>query len=318
MKLTKKFLLSTIIGSIVPAASAHAEYPKNPIRLIIPYSPGGLSDSIARTIAEYMEKNNDIKLIIENKTGGNTIPAVLALKNAKPDGYTIGWFSSSTVSTMPVVEKELPYTQKDLKPGLMIYQGPIVLAVSNQVPANDAASYIDFLKKSGTTGLVGVTANGGAGHLTAVSLGLDSGAKIDPVIYRGGPPMTTELVGGLLPASMDILDTFRVFNEDQKLKIIGYTGTKKIPTIPNVKTFGESGYPDVKGRFWHGIFFPPGTPDDIVEKLNKLMSQAIASPQVKQRLTVDLDASPNTPAEFSQIIKEDTEYWSSVAKRSGL
>jgi tripartite-type tricarboxylate transporter receptor subunit TctC len=195
-------LLACALGLAAGAGFAQAkdDYPSRPIRLVIPYAAGGLSDGVVRAVADELERTHKMKVVVENRTGGNTIPAALAVTKAAPDGYTVGWFSASTFTTVPVLTPNLPFKTSEFQPVFMAYRGPIVMAVANNVPATNAAEYIAYARKQSARALVGATAKGGAGHLMAAALGHDARVDVELIAYRGGPPMVLELLSGQLPA----------------------------------------------------------------------------------------------------------------------
>jgi tripartite-type tricarboxylate transporter receptor subunit TctC len=308
----------TLAGLPPVAAQSKDTYPAKSITLIIPYAPGGISDKVVRTIADELQRKYSMKVIVENRTGGNTVLAAMAVAKAAPDGYTLGWFSSSTFTTLPALTPNLQYKVSDFTPVFMAYRGPIVLTIANNVPASNLTEYVDYIKKSGKPALVGATAKGGAGHIMAASLGRAAKLDTEIVTYRGGPPMTFELVGGQLPSAIDILDTFLPNHQAKKIKIIGHTGTKRLQIIPDVQTFAEAGYPDVRGQFWHGLFAPAGTPKEIVQLLNERFNAALASPTVASKLSPDLEAMSVTPAEFAAHLTRDREYWESAIRANNI
>ena len=295
------------------------DYPSRPIRLVIPYAAGGLSDGVVRAVAEELEKRHRMKIVVDNRTGGNTVPAALAVSKAAPDGYTVGWFSSSTFTTVPVLSPSVPFKVSEFQPVFMAYRGPIVLAVAGNVPANNAAEFIALARKQpARAALVGATAKGGAGHLMAAALGREANVDVELIAYRGGPPMVLELMSGQLPAAIDILDTFLPQHRARTLRIIGHTGSKRLAVLPDVPTFAESGFPQVKGQFWHGLFAPAGTPPEIVALLNERFNAAMRTPAVAARLSPDLEVVPNTPAEFAAHLAGDRTYWESVIRLSNI
>jgi tripartite-type tricarboxylate transporter receptor subunit TctC len=300
------------------AAIAQGDYPSKPIRLVIPYAAGGLSDGVVRAVAEELDRTYKMKVIVDNRTGGNTVPAALAVTKAAPDGYTIGWFSASTFTTVPALTPNLPFKTSEFLPVFMAYRGPIVMAVANNVPATNAAEYITYGKKQPGRALVGATAKGGAGHLMAAALGKDAQMDVELVAYRGGPPMMLELMSGELPAAMDILDTFLQQHQAKKIRIIGHTGAKRLAILPDVPTFAEAGFANVKGQFWHGLFAPAGTPPQIVNLLNERFNAAMRAPAVTARLAPDLEVIPLKPAEFEAHIARDKAYWESIIKTTGV
>ena len=313
-----KTLLACALAFAAGAGNAQGDYPSKPIRLVIPYAAGGLSDGVVRAVADELERAHRMKLVVENRTGGNTVPAALAVTKAAPDGYTVGWFSASTFTTVPVLTPNLPFKTSEFQPVFMAYRGPIVLAVANDVPATNAAEYIAYARKQQGRALVGATAKGGAGHLMAAALGHEAKVDVELVAYRGGPPMVLELLGGQLPAAIDILDTFLPQHQARKLRVIGHTGSKRLAVLPDVQTFAEAGFPNVKGQFWHGLFAPAGTPPEIVNLLNERFNAAMRAPAVVARLAPDLEVVALKPAEFAEHIARDKAYWESVIKITNI
>lgn len=319
-KLTSFLKIHISIGILILGSSAfgQSDYPSKPIRLVIPYAAGGLSDGVVRAVADELSKAHKMTFIVENRTGGNTIPAALAVTKAAADGYTLGWFAASTFTTVPALTPNLPFKTAEFQPIFMAYRGPIVMAVANNVQANNASDFVSLARKENSRALIGATAKGGAGHIMAAALGLDSKVNVELVAYRGGPPMLLELMSGQLPAAMDILDTFLTQHQAKKIRIIGHTGSKRISVIPEVPTFAESGFTNVKGQFWHGLFAPAGTPIEIVNLLNDRFNSAMRAPSVVQRLAPDLEVMSLKPQEFTSYIINDKNYWDSVIKSSNI
>jgi len=315
---TCKAVVTALALAYSGLCAAEAAYPSKMIKLIIPYAPGGLSDGIVRAVAEELDRTHKMKVIIENRTGGNTVPAALGVTKAAPDGYTLGWFSGSTFTTVPALTPGLPFKNAEFQPVFLAYRGPIVMAVTNSVAATNAAEYIGISKREGRPALVGATAKGGAGHLMAAALGVDAGVAVELVGYRGGPPMVLDLVGGQLTAGIDILDTFLAQHQAKKLRIIGHTGAKRLAVLPEVQTFAEAGFPEVRGKFWHGLFAPAGTPPAIVNLLNERFNAAMRAPAVVARLSPDLEVVPLSPKDFEKHIDQDVAYWKSIIGKTGV
>ncbi|RZL86078.1 MAG: hypothetical protein EOP82_31210 [Variovorax sp.] len=243
-------LLTGMTGALCLAACAalaQSDFPSKPIRLVIPYAAGGLSDGVVRAVAEELERTHSMKVIVDNRTGGNTVPAALAVTKATPDGYTLGWFSASTFTTVPALTPNLPYKTSEFQPVFMAYRGPIVMAVANNVPATNATEYIAYAKKQGERALVGATAKGGAGHLMAAALGQDAKVDVELVAYCGGPSMMLELLSGQLPAAMDILDTFLQQHQAKKLRIVGHNGHQALGHLAGRAHVCRGGLPERQG-----------------------------------------------------------------------
>jgi tripartite-type tricarboxylate transporter receptor subunit TctC len=317
MKRRSLMLLAAVcLGGALPATAqtSAGNYPQKPIRMIMPYAAGGLSDKVVRTIAEELQRTHNMTIVVENRTGGNTVPAALAVTKAAPDGYTIGWFAGATFTTVPLLVANVSYKPEELQPVFLGFQGPLVLAVANNVPASNVKEYVAWVKAQGKPALVGATAKGGSGHLMAEALGLDAKLSVEAVAYRGAAPAIGEMLGGQLPAMFDILDTFLVHHQAKKLKIIGLTSKKRLGVVPEVSTFEESGYADVRGQFWQGLFAPAGTPPEVVNLLYQRFNEVFKSPAVQARLSPDLEVIALNPKDASAYVAREQAYWQSVIK----
>ena len=314
----KQYLLNALLvcfalgGALCASAQAVDAYPQKPITLIVPYAAGGISDKVVRSVAEELHRTHSMTIVVENRTGGNTVPAAMALTTAKPDGYTVGWFTGATLSTIPFLQPDVPYKVEGFQPVFLGFQGPLVLAVGSAVPASNVKEYVTWVKSRGDRAFVGVTAKGGSGHLMAEQLGLEAQIPVETVAYRGASPAIVEMLGGHLPAIFDVMDTFQELHTAKKIKIIGHTAKKRLATIPDVMTFEEAGYPQVRGQFWHGLFAPAGTPSEIVSLLHTRFKEAFESATVRSRLSPDLEVMGLDPKDFSDYILRDREYWRSV------
>jgi tripartite-type tricarboxylate transporter receptor subunit TctC len=307
-----------LAGALPAAAQIPAGYPNKPIKMIMPYAAGGLSDKVVRTIAEELQRSHSMTIVVENRTGGNTVPAALAVTTAAPDGYTIGWFAGATFSTVPLLVPNVSYKSEDFQPVFLGFQGPLVLAVANNVPASNVKEYVAWVKSQGKPALVGATAKGGSGHLMAEQMGLEAKIGVEAVAYRGAAPAIGEMLGGQLPAMFDILDTFLVQHQAKKLKIIGMTSKKRLAVTPDVQTFEEAGYPEVRGQFWQGLFVPAGTPPAVVALLYQRFNEAFKNPAVLARLSPDLEVMALNPNDFAAYVARDQLYWRSVIKATNV
>jgi tripartite-type tricarboxylate transporter receptor subunit TctC len=314
MKLFSTALLAAACLSVLPAAAQNAAgaYPNKPIRMVMPYAAGGLSDKVVRTIADELQRSHNMTLVVENRTGGNTVPAALAVTKAPADGYTIGWFAGATFTTVPLLVPNVSYKAEEFQPVFLGFQGPLVLAVANNVPATNVREYVAWVKSQGKPALVGATAKGGSGHLMAEALGLDARLSVEAVAYRGAPPAIGEMLGGQLPAMFDILDTFLVHHQAKKLKIVGVTSRQRLAILPEVSTFAESGHPEVRGQFWQGLFAPAGTPPEVVDLLYQRFNEAFKSPAVRARLSPDLEVLALNPRDAGAYVAREQQYWRGV------
>lgn len=309
-------------GVLAPTAlfgsAAHAaDFPSKPIRMITPYSPGGISDKVVRALADELLRTHKWNLIVENRTGANTVPAALGVTTAPPDGHTIGWFAGATFAAIPLLNT-VPYKVEQFQPVFMGFKGPLVLVVSNEVPANNITEYLAWVRQQGKPALIGATARGGTGHLLSAALGLDAKITAEVVAYRGGPPIVLALVANQLPAAIDIVDTFLAQHRAKKLRIIGITSEKRLPLLPEVQTFSEAGLPSLTSSFWQGLFAPVGTPAPLVDLLAQRFEEAFAVPNVRAQLSGDLEHVAMKPAEFAQFVAQDRAFWQRIISAANI
>lgn len=301
-----------------PSLALANEYPSKPITIVLPFSPGGLSDVVARAIAEEMRKKLGVPIILENRTGGNTIPAAVAVTRAAPDGYTLGWYAGNTFVSTTYIFPNAPYQVSDFAPVIMFYRGPMVLAVSNQIPANNITEYVAHIKRTGHPAIIGATSIGGTAYLMASVFGTEAGIAIEPAGYRGGPDLVLALQQNSLPAASDIVDTFLAAHRARSLKLIGVASERRIDILSDVQTFAEAGYPNATSYFWQGVAAPRGTPAEIVNRLHAAFAEAIAMPSVRARLSADLEVLALGPADFTRFIAAERAKWIPVMERLNL
>lgn len=318
MKHALKLTLAAGLAFFCITGNASSAYPSKPIRIVVPFSPGGLSDNMARIVADELSKKFNVRVMVENKTGGNTIPAALEVIRAEPDGYTIGWFAGNTFVTTPFMTTNVPYSVNDFSPIIMVYRGPMVLVASNKIPPTNITEYVEYIKGTGAPALIGSTSVGGTGYLQGTNFGMEAGFKVEPVSYKGGPELVVALREGSLSAANDIVDTFISHHNDKNLKIIGVASEEPIAALPGVQTFAQAGYPNATTYFWQGIVAPEGTPPEIVNTLYDAIKEATTVEAFKRRLSPDLEVMALNPADFSRYIQAEKAKWEPVMERLGL
>jgi tripartite-type tricarboxylate transporter receptor subunit TctC len=302
----------------MPSLARASVFPSRPITIVLPFSPGGLSDVVARAVAEELRRKLGVPIVIENRTGGNTIPAAVAVARAAPDGHTLGWYAGNTFVSTTYIFPDAPYAVSDFAPVIMFYRGPMVLAVSNQVPANSITDYVAHIRRSGQPAIIGATSVGGTAYLMASVLGTEAGIAIEPAGYRGGPDLVLALQQNSLPAAGDIVDTFLQAHRSRNLKIIGIASERRIDLLPDIQTFAEAGFPNATAYFWQGIAAPRGTPAPILNQLHAALAEAIAAPAVRARLSADLEVLALSPDDFAGYIAAERARWIPVMERLNL
>ena len=295
-----------------------ADYPEKPIRVVVPYAPGGASDILARVIGQKLSESLKQSVVVENKPGaGGAIGADLVAK-APPDGYTLLLADVAVYTIAPALYPKLPYAAANLAPVINVATFAHILITA---PTSPLGSFKDFLaQEKAKPGRFSVASsgNGTSTHLTAEMVNIVAGTKLAHVPYKGGGAALTDVMGGQVdvmfigtPPAMPLL-------ESGKLKALAVTTAKRMSALPSVPTVAESGLPGFESIAAQGIFAPAGTPAVIVAQLNAEVARIIRLPDVRERFQ-KLGAEPvdNTPAQFTTWLNSETTKWTKVIRESG-
>jgi len=292
-----------------------ADYPARPIKLVVPYAPGGGADGVARIVAKTVSESIGQPIVIENKGGAGAIVGTDLVAKAEPDGYTLLLGQSGPISINPAVYKSLPYDpQKDFAPVSMTTAYPYILVVNAELPAKTLAEFVALAKAKPGTMNYGSTGVGAANHLVAELFNSKAGLKMTHIPYRGTALATADLVAGQL--TMVFGDPISVLPHIQsgKLRALAVTSLQRSSVAPAVPTIAESGYPGFEALAWHGIMAPARTPPEIVQKLNRQIVKAVNDPATKALLANQaMQTVGSTPGEFAAFIRNDIAIWKAVA-----
>ena len=312
----KKILsLALTLFAFVPNALAQ-DYPNRVITLVVPFTPGGPSDTTGRLIAGPMAKALGQQIVIENATGAGGTIGTNRVAKAKLDGYTLMVSGTGTHSTAEFLNKDLPYRSTDFEQIGLINISPMVLVARSAVPANTLKEFVDYLKaneKKVTEGDAGV---GSISNLACAVF--HSIANVHPTVasYRGSPQATMDLVAGNIDFGCNQIVNIVQHIKTGKLKAYAVTGEKRSPMLPDVPTTAEAGMPQFNLLIWFGLSAPKGTPAPIVEKLNKALNVALEDPDVVKRfaaLGYDVVPPPRrSPAYFDKYYKDEVAMWGKV------
>jgi tripartite-type tricarboxylate transporter receptor subunit TctC len=301
-------------------AEAQAAYPTRPIRMIVPFTPGGSTDILGRAIGQALNDAWRQPVIIENKPGaGGAIGAEAAAK-AAPDGYTLFMGHIGTLAVNPTLYAKLPYDAvKDFAPVALVAMVPNVLVVNPSVPARTVSELIALAKaKPGTLNC----SSGGAGsaaHLAIEYFKLATGTDIVHVPYKGTAPAVTDLIGGQVSMTMTGLPPLLQHIRAGKLRALGVASNARLPQIPDVPTIAEAGVPGFEATQWYGVVVPARTPTAIVDQLAAEIRRSLSQPDLKKRLE-DEGAQPANmgPAEFQKLIVTEIERWGKVIRAAKI
>lgn len=300
--------------------SAQAWQPVRPIRLIVPYGPGGSSDVIARAIAAEMGKDLGQAVIVDNKAGGQGVIAMQEGARATPDGYTIVLGHVGTLAVNPAMMPRLPYdVRKDFQPVTLLTRVPMVFAIGTKVKAATLPEFIMLAKAEPGRLNYGSAGNGSAGHLAFEMLKVAADIDVTHVPYKGTGAQMTDLLAGNIDAASAGLPGFLPHVKVGKMKILAVGSAQRLAAIPEVPTVAELGHPDFESSQWFGLLAPARTPDAIVQRLNQEALKALASPAVQRRLEEDSSTAAGMgPKDFAAFIDTEQKRWATVVRRARL
>jgi tripartite-type tricarboxylate transporter receptor subunit TctC len=302
-------------------ATANAQtYPVKPIRLVVPFAPGGSSSIVARSIAAEMEKGLGQPIVIDNKAGGGGNVAMLEVAKSDPDGYTLIIGHIGTLAVNPYMYSSLPFdTDRDFAAVSLLAIVPSIFVVHESVPAKDMREFVALAKKDPGKMYYGSAGNGSAGHLAMEYLKQTAGIDIQHVPYKGTGPNITDLIAGRTQAAAAGTPPLMPHVKSGKLRVIAVGAAKRLHSIPEVPTVAEQGYPGFETTQWYGINAPAKTPEAVIKRLADEAAKAAKSPKVAERFAADdAEAVGSTPAEYTAFIKKEQARWSKVVRTAKI
>jgi len=322
MKLPRRRFLHLAAGAaalhaVSRTASAQA-YPTKPIRWIIGFPAGGGADTVARIMEPWLSRQLGQPVIIENRSGASTNIAVQAVVNSPPDGYTLLWHGLSSVVNASLFTN-LPFDiQRDIDPAAGVVSYPMIMVAHPSVPAKSVAELIAYAKANPGKVTMASFGTGSASHLAGELFKFMAGIDMVHIPYRGGAPMTTDLIAGQVQVGFDVMVTALPQVRSGKLRALGVLGAKRFDLLPDVQTVAET-VPGYEASTWAGVGVPRGTPPEIIERLNREVNAGLAQPDIRARLaevgTVPMVLSA---AAFKAYIAAEFEKWDKVVKVAGI
>jgi tripartite-type tricarboxylate transporter receptor subunit TctC len=297
---------------------AHAEnYPERPVKILVPYAPGGPVDQLARSLAQGLGRAMGQPVVVENKPGGNTIVAATQVARSKPDGYTLFMASSASLAVNPLVHRNMAYDpDKDFAPITMVGQTPLVLVVNNTVPVSNIKELTSYVKAREGNFAYASNGNGNPLHLACALFGNMANLDMLHVPFNGTAPALISVLANDTQMTCDIVLNSLPNIRAGKLKPLAIIGPSRVAVLPGVPTLGEQGMNGVDGAVWFALVAPSHTPPDVISTLNANVRKVLADPALKQRFAeLAMDVNASAPDEVTRRTVAERAKWAVVVQK---
>ncbi len=314
-------LAAVVLGPVAFSGAARAQvWPSRPIKIIVGFTPGGVTDLFARAYGEYLANELGQAVLVENRPGAGSIIACEAVAKAPPDGYTLLMTISTALLQNQVLYRKLPYDpNKDFTYIAALDPGNLAMAVHRGVPAGNFRDFIEFARRNRVN--FGSYAPASLPHMVAVHMNKLFGTQVEPVHFKGEPPMWQELSAGRLHAAIGSQVGMMPVHRTGAVRPIAVNTTVRSPKLPDVPTFAEQGFtqPFFTARPWIGVLGPAGVPKEVVTRISSLIGDATDTPRLRQlRDTFGITGRPSTPEEVTTLFREEGPIWIAAAKEVGV
>jgi tripartite-type tricarboxylate transporter receptor subunit TctC len=314
----KRFALLCMLALALPV-HGQAPWPQKPVKVVVPFPPGGVTDSIARITADWLSQRLGQTFIPENRPGASGAIAAEYVARAEPDGYTLFSAASPQLAVVPHVQKINYDPIKDFAPISIVGTNPFALGCNDKVPANSLKELVQHAKARPGQLSFASPGVGSIGHLTMALFLARAGLQMEAVIYKGGGPAMADTVAGHVPCYFGNLNEIIPHAGSGRLKVFAVSGDKRAKQLPDVPTVAEQGYPGFRTLTWNGYVAPGGTPPAIVERIAREIATACKDAGFAGRLDkIGVDPVCSTPREFVQAIQEDLATWKEAVQAAGM
>jgi tripartite-type tricarboxylate transporter receptor subunit TctC len=317
----RHFLAATAAGiastSAFPQGSA---WPNRPLKLVVAYPPGGSTDQAGRLLAERMGRRIGQNIVVENRAGAGGTVGAASVVRADPDGYTLLLAASPEVSIAPITMKAMPYDPvRDLQPVTLVGQVPFFLVVNPKLPVNTLQEFLAYAKANPNKLNYSSFGNNTSNHLTGELFKSVAGIQAVHVPYKGSGPSITDLIGGQVQYTFDTPPAVMEHVKGGKLRALAVAAPQRLPSLPNVPTFGEAGMPGFTGGTWFGLFLPAKTPKDIADRVHAEAVAVLRSPDLVQAFNEkNILPSPQSSEEFGRFVQSEVGKWKTLAGKLGI
>jgi tripartite-type tricarboxylate transporter receptor subunit TctC len=302
------------------AALAQSPYPQKPVRIVVPYPPGGTTDLLARLVAARLGDKLGQNFTVDNRAGASGAIGSQLVAKSPPDGYTLVMATISSHGVNSALNKTLPYDPvADFAPITLVASTPNVITVNADMPAKTLAELLAMARARPGALSFGSTSAGGSPHMSVELLKMMAKLDLVHIPYKGGGPMLTDLIGGQIPMGVDNLPSSMAHIKSGKIRALAVTTATRWPGAPDIPTVAESGVPGYEASAWFGLLAPAGTPKEIVDLLQRSVADSLRDPAVAQRLQ-ELGAEPvaSTPDAFGRQIAGEIDKWKKVVAATGV
>jgi tripartite-type tricarboxylate transporter receptor subunit TctC len=310
--------LAALAATLAATAAAAQGYPNKPVKVIVPYPPGGPTDIVARSVAQKLSEQTGQQFIVDNRGGAGGNIGAEAAKNSPADGYTLV-VATTAHAINRTLFKQLNYDlMKDFAPVSQLTAGPLVIVANPTVPANNVKELVALAKSKPGEIAFASSGPGQSTHLAAELFSSRAGVKMTHVPYKGSAPALTDTMGGQTAIFFDTMLSAMPHVRAGKLKAIAVTSAQRSPAAPDIPTVAESGLPGYEAIAWNGLLAPAGTPKEVVAKLNAELKKVLELPEIRERFAAQgFAAAYSTPEAYASFLNAEVEKWAKVVKVSG-
>ncbi|WBX87115.1 Bug family tripartite tricarboxylate transporter substrate binding protein [Achromobacter mucicolens] len=315
----RHLLFAALAATGLAAGPAHAadNWPSKPIKIIVPYTPGGSTDIVTRIVMEKLGPRLNQTIVVENRPGANSSLGSAIAAKAEPDGYTFLSMLPAYIINFHLYK--LGYTPADLTPVVQMADLPLFLFVANELPVKNVAELVAYARKNPDKLTYASSGNGSSAHLTGADFALQNKITMTHVAYKGSAPILTDLLGNRVSMVFDPVLVPMQYVKQNRLKALAFTGKERWPTEPDIPTMEEAGMPGFVTGSWAGLMAPANTPKPIIERMAREISEIVKEPDVRQKF-VDAGFLPvgGTPAQFAELMKKDSARYAEIIKQANI